>query len=108
MLTYEDFNTLEEKNMCKLEGIGKLVAKRIVANRPYRSNKDLLKIKGLGKKTLENLGVILTTKPKKDKTQYFMDGELIDVSTLAYAINTHTKKVDFFWRIPKEFREYLG
>lgn len=109
MLTYKDFNTMEEKQLAKLDGIGRTVAKRIVANRPFRNDKDLLKIKGLGKKTLENLGLQVVKRRKpKDKTVYYRDGEIIDISTQAYAKDTKTGKIDYFWRIPKERRHYLG
>lgn len=108
MLTYKDFNEMSEKQLYKLDGIGRTVAKRIIHNRPFRSDKDLLKIKGLGKKTLENLGVVFKKRKVKDKTAYYMDGELIDISTQAYAIDNLTGKITFFWRIPKERRQYLG
>lgn len=108
MISYEYFNVMDADELTKLDGIGKLVAKRIILNRPFRTNKDLLKIKGLGKQTLTKLGIVLSTRAKKDKTEYFMDNVLVDVSTRAYAKNTNTGKVDYFWRIPREYRQYLG
>lgn len=108
MLSYQDFNTLDEKALCKLGGIGKLVAKRIILNRPFRTNKDILKIKGLGKNTLVKLGVELKTRRKRDKTTYIVDGEVVDVSSLAYAKDVITGKIDYFWRIDKFNRQYLG
>jgi transcriptional accessory protein Tex/SPT6 len=108
MLSYQDFNELDEKALRKMDGIGKLVAVRIVLNRPFRSNKDLLKIKGLGKRTLVNLGVAFKTRAKRDKTTYTIDGQVIDVSTRAYAKNIVTGKIDYFWRIDKSNRDYLG
>ncbi|NBP03894.1 MAG: helix-hairpin-helix domain-containing protein [Proteobacteria bacterium] len=108
MLSYKEFNEMTEKELCKLEGIGTLVAKRILANRPFRSDKDLLKIKGLGKTTLEKLGIEFKKRKSRDKTLYFMNGEPVDVSTQAYAIDKTNNQVDYFWRIPPEHRQYLG
>ena len=64
-LNYKDFNKLTEKELCKLPGVGRTTTVRIIANRPYRSDNDLFKVKGLGKKTLKQLGIEKTKKKKK-------------------------------------------
>ena len=38
-----------------IPGIGKVISKRIIAGRPYKDINGLLKVKGIGKKTLEKL-----------------------------------------------------
>ena len=47
-LNYKDFNKLTEKELCKLPGVGRTTAKRILGFRPFRNNNDLFKVKGLG------------------------------------------------------------
>jgi outer membrane protein assembly factor BamD len=49
-----DLNTATEAEIAKVPGINKLMAKRIVAARPFLSLNDLIRI-GLSKKTIENL-----------------------------------------------------
>jgi Holliday junction resolvasome RuvABC DNA-binding subunit len=39
----------------KLPGIGEKMANRIIENRPYKTPKDLLKVPGIGPKTLEKI-----------------------------------------------------
>ena len=63
-LNYKDFNKLTEKELCKLPGVGRTTAKRVLGFRPFRNNEDLFKVKGLGKKTLKNLGKKLKRKRK--------------------------------------------
>ncbi len=106
-LNYKDFNEMTHKKICELPGIGRTTATRIIANRPYRSDQDLFKIKGLGKATLEKLGI---KKAKKERKKWMYhpeedDGILYPHSTFAY--DTDNGKLDFFWRIPRERRKYF-
>ena len=55
----EIINTAEKKNLVKLPKIGPVTAERIIRFRddygPFKSFDDLLKVKGIGPKTLEKL-----------------------------------------------------
>ena len=64
-LNYKDFNEMTEKELCKIPGVGRTTAKRIVGFRPFRKNDDLFKVKGLGRKTLKDLGIEKTKKKKQ-------------------------------------------
>ena len=103
-LNWKDFNEMSHNRLCQLPGIGKKVADRIIDNRPYRSNNDLFKIKGLGAKTLKNLGI---EKVKKERKTWIVMDDGIEYPTSCLAKNIMTNVVDFFWRIPKDKREYL-
>jgi predicted nucleic acid-binding OB-fold protein len=103
-LNWTDFNEMAYNKMCQLPGIGKKVAERIIANRPYRSNNDLFKIKGLGTKTLNNLGI---ERSKKERKSWYLMEDGVEYPDSALAKNILTGKIDFFWRIPKDKREYL-
>lgn len=50
-----DVNTADEAELASLPGIGPVIAKRIVAGRPYASVDDLDRVKGIGEKTLARL-----------------------------------------------------
>ncbi len=50
-----DLNTATEKELQSIKGIGPVLAKRIIAGRPYRTVDDLHKVKGIGPKKLENI-----------------------------------------------------
>ena len=50
-----DLNTANEKELQSIKGIGTVLAERIIAGRPYRTVDDLLKVKGIGPKKLENI-----------------------------------------------------
>ena len=50
-----DLNTANEKELQSIKGIGPVLAERIIAGRPYRTVDDLLKVKGIGPKNLENI-----------------------------------------------------
>ena len=103
-LNYKDFNKLTEKELCKLPGVGRTTAKRILGFRPFRNNEDLFKVKGLGNKTLKNLGI---EKTKKKKKKWFtIDG--VDYPHTALAKDTRYGTIDLFWRIPKEHRKSVG
>jgi len=103
-LNWKDFNEMSFNNICKLPGIGKKAAERIIANRPFRSNNDLFKIKGLGNRTLKNLGI---EKAKKERKSWYLMEDGIEYPDFSLAKNILTGKIDFFWRIPKDKREYL-
>ena len=51
-LNYKDFNQMNKRELCKIPGVGRTTASRILGFRPFRSNDDLFKVKGLGRKTL--------------------------------------------------------
>lgn len=104
ILNWKDFNEMTHTKLCSLPGIGKTVADRIIAARPYRMDEDLFKLKGLGKKTLSNLGI---QKKTKERRNWIMMEDGIEYPTFALAINTMTNAIDFFWRIPKDKRQYL-
>ena len=103
-LSYKDFNKFNDKELRALPGVGKLTAKNIVSMRPFRSSDDLFKVKGLGTTTLKNLGIEKTK--KKRKKWIDIDGTMYP--HYAFAFHEETGAMDFFWRIPKEFRLYYG
>jgi hypothetical protein len=103
-LNWKDFNEMSYNKLCELPGIGKKAADRIIANRPFRSNSDLFKIKGLGSRTLNNLGI---EKTKKERKSWYLMEDGVEYPSCALARNILTGKIDFFWRISKDKREYL-
>jgi len=50
-----DVNTASEKELQSIKGIGPVLAKRIIAARPYKTLDDLLKVKGIGPEKLEKI-----------------------------------------------------
>jgi len=50
-----DLNTAGKEELMSINGIGPVLSARIIAGRPYRSVDDLLKVKGIGPKRLENI-----------------------------------------------------
>ena len=50
-----DLNTVSKKELQSIKGIGHILAERIIDGRPYRTVDDLLKVKGVGPKKLENI-----------------------------------------------------
>ena len=57
-----DVNTASTEQLQQLHGIGPVKAATIVAGRPYRSVEDLLKIPGIGPKTLEKIRPCVTVR----------------------------------------------
>lgn len=50
-----DLNTATEKELQSIKGVGPVLAKRIIAGRPYKIVGDLLKVKGIGPNKLEKI-----------------------------------------------------
>lgn len=102
-LTYKDFNNKTLNELFKVPGIGKKTAKNIVAMRPFKNNNDLFKVKGLGKGILLKLGIEKKKKPRKKWIT--VDG--IDYPHYCFAFDERSPELmDFFWRIPREYRLY--
>jgi len=59
-----DLNTATEKDLQSIKGIGPVLAKRIIAGRPYRTVDDLNKVKGIGPKTFENIQPYIVIRPE--------------------------------------------
>ena len=55
-----DLNTASSEELQRIRGIGPVTAGKIIAGRPYRSVEDLLKIPGIGEKTLESIAQYVT------------------------------------------------
>jgi len=58
-----DLNSASVGELETLPGIGRKLAERIIATRPYQSVDDLTKVKGIGNKTLEKMRPLVTVKP---------------------------------------------
>lgn len=107
-LNYKDFNKLTVKELCKIPGIGKTTAKRIAGWRPFKSNDDLFKVRGLGKKTLKSVGIEKTKRKRKKWMRHPTENDGVDYPHNCFATDIETNKLDFFWRIPRERRIYYG
>ncbi|WP_423909617.1 helix-hairpin-helix domain-containing protein [Candidatus Spongiihabitans sp.] len=55
-----DLNTAASKQLQQINHIGPVIAAKIIAGRPYQSLQDLLKIPGIGAKTLEVIAPYVT------------------------------------------------
>lgn len=64
-----NLNTATAREIETLPGIGKTLADRIRAGRPYKKPEDLLRVKGIGKATLEKLKPLLQTSHPGDAGQ---------------------------------------
>jgi len=104
-MSWEDFNEISLSELNKLPGIGKKTAIRIVSMRPFRCNNDLFKVRGLGKNILSKFGI---EKEKKARMKWITMEDGIDYPVSCLAKHTDTGKIDFFWRIIKEKRQYLS
>jgi len=107
-LNYNDFNKLTLKELCKITGIGRTSAKRICAMRPFKSNDDIFKVKGVGKKTLNNVGIKKTKKQRKKWMKHPTEDDGVDYPHNCFATDIKTGLLDFFWRIPRDRRIYYG
>jgi len=63
-----DLNTATERELQSIRGIGPVLAERIIAGRPYRTVDDLLKVKGIGPKRLENIRPYFTVGKEERKS----------------------------------------
>ena len=54
-------NTATEAELEALPGVGPVIARRIIEGRPYRSVEDLERVKGIGKKRLDEIRPLVTT-----------------------------------------------
>lgn len=50
-----DLNSASKEELMSVDGIGPVLSARIIAGRPYKTVDDLLKVKGIGPKKLENI-----------------------------------------------------
>lgn len=50
-----DINTASKEELQKIIGVGPIIAERIIEARPFSSLYDLLRVKGIGEKTLEKI-----------------------------------------------------
>ena len=67
-----DINTAQVPDLLLLPDIGESLARRIVddriANGPFRDHNDLLRVRGIGPKTLERIQPYLRPMPRMDAT----------------------------------------
>jgi competence ComEA-like helix-hairpin-helix protein len=50
-----NLNTASQKELETLPGVGPVIARRIIEGRPYRTVDDLLRVKGIGAKRLDEI-----------------------------------------------------
>lgn len=55
-------NTASQKELETLPGIGPVIARRIIGGRPYRTVDELLRVKGIGAKRLEEMRPLVGVK----------------------------------------------
>jgi competence ComEA-like helix-hairpin-helix protein len=56
-----NINSATQEQLESVPGIGPALAGRIIAGRPYESVDDLLRVSGIGERTLESMRPLLTT-----------------------------------------------
>jgi len=56
-----NINSATQERLESVPGIGPALASRIIAGRPYQSVDDLLRVSGIGERTLESMRPFLTT-----------------------------------------------
>jgi competence protein ComEA len=57
-----NINTATAAELETLPGIGPVIARRIIEGRPYRTIGELERVKGIGKKRLEEIRLLVTVK----------------------------------------------
>jgi competence protein ComEA len=57
-----NLNTATQAELEALPGIGPVIARRIVERRPYRSVEELERVKGIGKRRLEEIRPMVSAK----------------------------------------------
>jgi comEA protein len=66
-----NINTATEAQLATLDGIGEVLAQRIVAwrteNGPFHAPEELMQVKGIGEKTLENIRNQIIVEEKADE-----------------------------------------
>jgi len=107
-LNYTDFNKMTLKELCGISGVGKTTAKRVCAMRPFKCDNDLFKVRGLGKTTLERVGIEKKKKERKKWMLHPREETGIEYPHNCFATDLKTGCLDFFWRIPRERRVYYG
>jgi competence ComEA-like helix-hairpin-helix protein len=55
-------NTATQAELEALPGVGPVIARRIIEGRPYRSVEELERVKGIGKKRLDEFRSLVTVK----------------------------------------------
>ena len=61
MLAIAKVNTATVAEVEILPGIGPVIARRIIEGRPYRSVEELDRVKGIGKRRLEQIRPLIST-----------------------------------------------
>ena len=71
-----DLNKATIEELKQLRGVGDVMAKRIITGRPYRKVEDLLKINGIGTKTLKKIQPYVKG---EDKYEAFFSAETVRI-----------------------------
>ncbi|MCK5321580.1 helix-hairpin-helix domain-containing protein [Candidatus Pacearchaeota archaeon] len=95
-----DINSASTEELEKLNGIGPVYAGRIIEDRPFESVEDLIRISGIGEKTLEKI---------KLQDIACVDGEAVEVEEIAKEpLETIEKKKDVIVLIPQKEKIVLN